>query len=440
MEFPYLRSLLYETKSKFMKEDFLHYIWRTRQFDHTNLKTSEGQSISIIQTGIHNHDAGPDFSDARIRIEDMLWAGNVEIHIKASEWYQHQHHQDSAYNNVILHVVLEEDKRVLRANGRSVPCLELKKRIPFRIIQNYRKLKSGNLWIPCQNQISRVSSISKNLWLDRLLVERLENKTRDMIALLKKNNYDWEYSFYYFLARGFGLKVNAEPFEQLARSLPLNILARHRNSLFQLEALLFGQAGMLEKTFVDEYPQRLRKEYGFLKKKYQLQPINAGCWKFLRMRPANFPSIRIAQFAMLIYQSNHLFSKTLAAKNIKELENMFEVKISNYWQTHYLFDKPSIKRNKTLGKMSIDLLIINIIVPFLFLYGKLKVNPKVQESALDLLDSIKPERNAIIDQWKKLGFYPISAYQTQALIQLKNYYCDKKKCLSCSIGHEILRA
>ena len=422
-----------------MKEDFLHYLWRTRKFDQNALKTTSGDSISIQAIGEHNLDAGPDFSNARIRIGDILWAGNIEIHIKASEWYRHKHQSDQAYDNVVLHVVLDEDQPVFRKNGERIPCLEIKKRIPVKISKIYQKLQSNEQWVPCQHQFSQVPEITKNLWLDRLLVERLENKTIDIVRSLELNKNDWEETFYQFLARGFGVKVNMEPFEQLAKSIPLKVLSKHKSSLFQLEALLFGQAGMLEKTFVDDYPKRLQKEYAFLKNKYQLHPIFSESWKFMRMRPANFPSIRIAQFAILAYQSAHLFSKILAAKNIRELENMFEVKTSSYWQAHYVFDKPSIKRKKSLGKNSIHLLIINTIIPFLFLYGKTKRNEMLKEKALMLLEELPAEQNAVISQWKNLGASPQSAYQTQALLQLKKHYCDKKNCLNCSIGYAILK-
>ncbi len=422
-----------------MKEDFLHYLWRMRKFNHVALKTTNGEPLTIQATGEHNLNAGPDFSNARIRIGDMLWAGNVEIHVNASEWYAHKHQEDKAYDSVVLHVVFEEDKPVFRNNGERIPCLEIKKRIPPKISKIYRKLLRDETWIPCQHHFSKVKEITKNLWLDRLLVERLENKTTDIIRSLEINKNNWEETFYQFLARGFGVKVNTEPFEQLARSLPLLILGKHKNSLFQLEALLFGQAGMLEIDFKDDYPIRLQKEYNFLKKKYNLQSIHSESWKYMRMRPANFPSIRIAQFATLVYQSSHLFSKILAVQNVKEIEHMFEVKISNYWQTHYVFDKPSIKRKKSLGKNSIHLLIINTIAPFLFLYGKSIDRESLKEKALELLEELQSEKNTIINEWRKLGMNPSSAYQSQALLHLKKNYCDKKNCLNCSIGHAILK-
>lgn len=423
-----------------MKEDFLHYLWRLRNFDHTHLQTTRGEELIIQLPGMHNPNAGPDFSNARIRIGDMLWAGNVEIHIRASEWYIHQHQTDRAYDNVILHVVFEEDQPVFRQDGTRIPCLELRQRIPPKIFKNYQKMQRNEAWIPCQHRWHEVADLIKNLWLDRVLVERLESKTIDIRRSLQLNKNNWEETFYQFLARGFGVKVNSLPFEQLAKSLPLQLLKKHKNSLFQLEALLFGQAGMLEKELQEAYPARLKKEYDFLKKKYKLQPIPTSIWKFMRMRPANFPTIRIAQFATLIFQSAYLLSKILAARNVKELENMFEVKISNYWQTHYVFGKKSSKRNKSLGKTRVHLLIINTIVPFLFLYGKMKGEEAFCEKALAFLEELDPEQNTIIEEWQKLGIIPDSAYQSQALLQLKNNYCTPKKCLRCSIGHAILKS
>ncbi|MEM6966052.1 MAG: DUF2851 family protein [Bacteroidota bacterium] len=422
-----------------MKEDLLHYVWRLQRFDHSDLITTEGQSINIQHVGILNQHAGPDFTDARIQIGDTLWAGNVEMHLKASDWTTHQHQSDKAYENVILHVVLNEDEKINRQDGSRIPCLELKKRIPNKLSKIYKKLLHNEQWIPCQHHFYKVGQMTKVLWLDRLLVERLERKTMTIENLLKENTYNWEMTLYQVLARNFGVKVNAEPFGRLARSLPLAILGKHKSNLFQIEALFFGQAGLLEDDFEDDYPNRLKREYHFLQKKYQLHPIEKMSWRFLRMRPANFPTIRIAQFAQLIFQSVHLFSKMLAAQNVKEIEQMFELRLSNYWQTHYIFDKASPKRNKSLGKNTIHLFIINTIAPFLFLYGKSKANEDYQDKAFQLLEALHPEKNNIITKWKELGITPESAYQSQALLQLKNEYCAKKKCLECSIGNAILR-
>ncbi len=422
-----------------MKEDLLHYVWRLQRFDTAELQTTEGQPIRIQMIGEHNHHSGPDFTNARIEIGKTLWAGNVEMHLKASDWSSHQHQSDPAYDNVILHVVLDEDEKINRQNGSRIPCLELKKRISSKISKIYQKFLHNEYWISCQHHFYEVGHMTKVLWLDRLLVERLECKTIVIEKLLKEKTNNWESTFYQILAKNFGVKVNAEPFERLARTLPLSILGKHKNDLFQIEALLFGQSGLLNDDFEDEYPNRLKKEYQFLQKKYQLTPIEKTNWRFLRMRPANFPTIRIAQFAQLIFQSTHLFSKVLAAKNVKEIQNMFELKLSNYWQTHYVFDKESVKRNKSLGRNAIHLFIINTITPFLFLYGKWKDEEDYKDRAFQLLEEVPAEKNSIISKWEELGMLPKSAYETQALLQLKNEYCSKKRCLECSIGCGILK-
>ena len=422
-----------------MKEDFLQYVWRMGLFDPTNLQTTAGERVEIIQKGMHNTDAGPDFLQAQIIIGDTRWAGNVEIHLHASEWNKHQHQNDKAYNNVILHVVLDEDEPVNNQNGNRIPCLELKNRIPKGLENKYLRLMNSEYWIPCQHQFHQVAAITKNSWLDRLLVERIEGRLEQFEERLSSNKNNWEETFYLFLVRAFGLKVNNEPFERLALSLPLNILLKHKNNLFQMEALLFGQAGLLGGDFRDEYPQSLQKEYQFLRKKYQLTPLPVEMWRFMRMRPANFPTIRIAQIATLIYQTEHLFSKILAARNIDEFINLFQLRLSHYWKNHYIFDKESPSRKKTLGKQAIQLLVINTVAPFVFLYGVKQGDNQYKDKALDLLASIPPEKNKIINEWEKLGMEPISAYQTQALLQLKKAYCDRKRCVECSIGHQVLK-
>lgn len=422
-----------------MREDFLHYLWRMKRFHLEDLQTTEGEALQIVDFGRHNQHAGPDFLEAKVRVEKTLWAGNVEIHLNASEWLTHKHQEDKTYDNVILHVVLEEDQPIFRSNGERIPCLELRKRIPPKVVNTYQKIIHNEHWIPCQHLFYSVSDMTKNMWLDRLLVERLEAKTVQVAERLVHNNHSWEETFYQILARNFGVKVNAEPFELLARLTPLKIFGKHKNNLFQIEALLFGQAGLLEKEFEDAYPKAIQKEYQFLRQKYDLYPVKEESWRFLRMRPANFPTIRIAQFATLIYQSTHLFSKILEVDNVKDVENLFVIKLSAYWNNHYVFDKESITRNKTLGKSTIHLLIINTIVPFLFLYGTHKSLDKYRDKALRLLEELKPEKNSIIEKWKTLGLEPESAYQTQALLQLKNEYCTKKRCLECSIGNSILK-
>ncbi|MEK7253288.1 MAG: DUF2851 family protein, partial [Bacteroidota bacterium] len=336
-----------------MKEDFLHFLWRTRRFDATELITTEGEPLEILHTGEQNRNAGADFSNARLRIGETLWAGNVEMHLKSSDWLQHNHQRDKAYDNVILHVVLEEDKPIHRASGERIPCLEMKRRIPPKLSALYQKLLQNEYWIPCQHHFYEAAEVTKNLWLDRLLVERLEQKTEVIHTAWERNARDWEETFYQFVARNFGMKINAEPFEMLARSLPQSILAKHRDSLFQLESLLFGQAGLLEKEFEDGHPEGLKKEYAYLRKKYELTPVAAAAWKFLRLHPGNFPTLRIAQFARLSQQSTHLFSKILEVEKLEEIEQFFTLQLDGYWLTHYVFDKPSEERNKSFGKDAI---------------------------------------------------------------------------------------
>lgn len=421
-----------------MTEEFLHYIWKYRLFDQKNLTTATGEPIEIIKTGEHNTDSGPDFFNAKMKIGKTTWAGNVEIHINSSDWEKHFHQKDNAYDNIILHVVYKVDKRLTRNNGEILPTLELKEKFDENSFKKYLNFKSNENWIPCQKQINSVSSFVIDSWLDRLLVERLERKSDSIIRSLQLNKNNWEETFYQQLARSMGSKVNAEPFELLAKSLSINILSKHKNNLLQIEALLFGQAGMLNTEFKDDYFAALQKEYHFLKQKFNLKPIEAHLWKFLRLRPVNFPTIRLAQIADLIYQSSYLFSKVIEAKNTKEIKKIFVTKTSEYWNDHYQFGKKSSKRKKSLGADTIDIIIINTIIPFLFVYGKQKNEDQYVDKALRFLEEISGEKNSIIEKWKSLKMPVRSAYYTQALLQLKSEYCDEKKCLQCAIGNKLL--
>jgi Protein of unknown function (DUF2851) len=328
---------------------------------------------------------------------------------------------------------------VILASGERIPCLELKDRIPARILETYERLEHERAWIPCERFFAQTPDIIRLNWLDRLLVERLEQKTAAIAAMLEATGNHWEETFYRLLARNFGLKVNAEPFESLARSLPLSILARHTHNPLQVEALLFGQAGLLQSVFQESYPTALAKEYRFLQHKYQLTPMAGEQWKFLRLRPANFPSIRLAQFSALILHSAQLFSQILEAGSLREIEPLFTVEPGEYWLTHFQLDKPSAKRNKTPGRDFIHLLVINTIVPFLFYYGKLKQTERYQKRAFQLLEDLPAESNIILDGWRDLGVSARHAYQSQALIHLKTRYCDAKRCLECAIGNVILK-
>jgi len=423
-----------------MKEELLHYAWRMRRFHHRHLLTTDGQPVAILRPGQHNIHAGPDFLDARLRIGETLWAGNVEMHLRSSDWLQHRHQDDPAYDNVILHVVFEDDQPIARGSGGLIPCLEMKGRISRRLAAHYQRLMQNEAWVPCASALSSVSRLTRNLWLDRLAVERLEEKSDLITRQLHHNQHDWEATFYQSLARSFGSKVNGDPMEMLARQTPLLLLKKYRHSLFQMEALLFGQSGLLEQqAWEEEYPRRLLQEYRFLQRKHGLAPMPVQAWKFLRLRPANFPTIRIAQLAALVHQTDSLFSKVLAARDVKELEHLLDVKLSNYWWDHYTFGKASVRQAKALGKSSVQLLIINTIAPFTFLYGRHKKDSRLQERAMELLEALPPEANSVIRRWKSLGMDAKSAYQTQALLQLKSEYCDPRRCLQCAIGNAILK-
>ncbi len=421
-----------------MTEEFLHYIWKYHLFDN-KIFTSTGENIEVINVGEHNTDAGPDFFNAKIKIGSTLWAGNVEIHINASDWYKHGHQNDKAYNNIILHVVYNNDKVIMRNNNEIIPTIELKGKFNEKLFSMYRNFMNSKYWIPCEKMINCVDEFTVNNWLESLLIERLEKKSKLIECKLNISNNNWEQVFYEQLARNFGFKVNAEPFELLAKSLPIIYLAKHKNNILQIEAMLFGQAGLLNKVFKDEYPRKLQKEYNFLKQKFSLKPIESHLWKFLRLRPSNFPTIRISQFAELICKSSHLFSEIIERENVYKIVHLFDLYSSEYWDSHYIFDKLSAKRKKKFGINAANLIMINTVVPFLFVYGKKKDNEKYKERALMFLNQIPGENNSIIKKWKSLGMNVNTAFNTQALIELKNYYCDFKKCLNCRIGNYLLR-
>ena len=422
-----------------MKEEWPHYIWRFQQYRAHTLYTTQREPLQIIKAGFYNTDAGPDFRESEIKVGATRWYGHVEIHVRSSDWNRHGHTQDPAYQNVVLHVVLEEDEPILRANGTRIPCLELQTRIRPELLQTYRKLYQKPGTIPCAGLIHQVPVLTRQLWLDRLQVERLEERAQRTLHCLEKNTGDWEATFYQLLARGFGLRVNQDAFQELASRTPLNILRRHRQQLWQLEALLFGQAGLLPEATPEAYPNELRKEYQFLQKKYQLVPMTGQAWKFSRMRPAGFPTIRIAQLAMLLHSTDHLFSRVIVVEQVAEIHHLLSVKVSNYWATHYRFGKLTAFAEKRLGKQAIDQLIINIIVPFLFAYGQTRASEKHCSRAGQLLEQVAAESNSILRSWKKLGMEATHAGDSQALLQLRKHYCDAHRCLECGIGTWLLR-
>jgi len=424
---------------KAFPEEFLHFVWENRLFFTNNLQTVGGEPMEIINPGRKNPNAGPDFFNAKVKIGETIWAGNIEIHKKASDWEKHNHTGDKAYENVILHVVEEADRKIVRENGSEIATFEMT--WPEQYTRNYQKLLDAQTWIACQEQFHRVDPVVLQLGFNRLMIERLENKTGEIIRRLEQNQQNWNETFYQMLARMFGFKVNAIPFEMLAKAIPMNILAKHKNSLFQVEALLFGTSGLLnEELFGDDYFLELRKEFGFLYKKYNLKPVEAHLWKFMRLRPGNFPTIRIAQLAALIHRSQGLFSKILETETIDELKTLFNVKASEYWDTHYRFNKLSPRKSaKDLGENSINTLIINVVVPFLFVYGEKQNQHHLKNRALEFLEELPPETNSITEKWGNLGVSARSAFESQALLQLKNMHCNLKKCLNCPIGNKLVK-
>ncbi len=424
---------------KELPEEFLHYIWEQRLFDNDNLVTTEGQPLEIIQTGKRNTDSGPDFFNARIKLENTIWVGNIEIHKNSGDWKKHQHQNDKAFDNIILHVVEKNDEEITRSNGEKIPTLVIS--YPDYYRENYEKLLESKSWIACQDQFYKTDPILLQLGFNRLMIERLEEKTTQILERLEQNNNDWNETFYQILARMFGFKVNALPFDLLAKSVPLQVLGKHKNNLRQLEALLFGNSGLLNVQLLgDDYYLELRKEYSFLYKKYGIKGIESHLWKFMRMRPGNFPTVRISQFAALIHRSQSLFSKIVEVEELERLKKLFKVQASEYWNTHYHFNKNS-KRNavKELGDSSVNTIIINVIIPFLFVYGEKQNKNVLKNRALEFLEQLPPESNSIVSKWEKLGVESRSAFETQALIQLKNQYCEKKKCLNCQIGVKLVK-
>ncbi len=420
-----------------MKEDFLHFLWEYGLFDKSALRTAAGEPLEIVSPGQHNTDAGPDFFNAKIKIGDTLWAGNVELHVRASDWQRHVHGANKAYDNVILHVVKENDTPVARATGELLPTLVL--HYDKNLETRYDALLQSVEWIACKQEVAQIELFRIKHFLSRLLVERLERKAQQVFDVLEATQGDWREAFYQLLFRTFGFGVNAVPFELLAKATPLVVIGKHRHSLLQMEALLFGQSGLLQGTPKDDYQQALQREYDFLQTKFLLTPIEPHLWKFLRLRPTNFPTVRIAQLAMLLHRSEQLIDKITGFRTVDDLYSLFDVQASSYWDTHYTFTKESQESPKKLGEMSVQLIIINLIVPFLFAYGRRQAAETLCEHTVELLEALPPEKNHITTGWEQAGVKPDNAFYTQALIQLKTDYCDRKQCLKCAIGAGLLK-
>ncbi|MEX1238695.1 MAG: DUF2851 family protein [Cyclobacteriaceae bacterium] len=423
-----------------MNESFLHYIWQFQYFDKTDLKSSTGEEIVIFNPGLKNTDSGPDFYNAKLRIDSIEWAGSVEIHIYSSGWREHRHQEDPAYENVVLHVVWEENEQIIRKDGTLLPTLELKARVSSAFVLQYKRIVHSRTKIPCANAIGSVPHIIRISMLDKALMARLEKKANTILLALEKNNGDWEETCYQMLCRNFGFKVNTDPFLQLAQSLPYRVLMKHGDRLDQMEAMIFGQAGFLQETINDDYYLLLKREYTLLSKKYNLKGrrMRKAQWRFLRLRPANFPTIRLAQLASVLYHQKNLFSKTLSTASWKELIPTFSVKPSDYWLYHYQFFKKQKKEIPSLGKMSVENIVINSIVPMLVAYGKSRDDQRFIDRAVQLLHETPSEKNNILQSWEELGLISKTAFDSQAMIELHNSFCLRRRCLDCNIGFSLL--
>ena len=417
-------------------EDILHYIWKFKLYQK-ELKTTDGRQIEVLDVGLPNTNEGPDYFNAKIKIDGELWAGNIEIHTSSDQWKVHNHHKNKSYNSVILHVVEKANCEVFNELGQSVIQCEIV--YPQHIKENYDFLIHSNTDIPCRNYIGNIPPFHLNSWMNTLLIERLERKANHIESLLKRFQNSWEDAFYVLLTRNFGFGLNSDSFERLALSLPLKCIQKQGDNIIQIEALLFGQAGMLDNVKVeDDYFSLLKKEYEFLKNKYDLKPLDSYIFKSMRSRPTAFPQIRIAQLASLLHSSHGLFSKITACDDIGRIRLMFHVNASEYWQTHYAFGVTSERKSKYLGDSSLDILLINTVVPILFIYGKSIDNETLCERALKFLEMLKPEQNSITKLFAKLKMPLNSAADSQAMIQLKREYCELRKCLFCRIGHQLL--
>ena len=428
-------------------EKLLYYIWKYKLFPLRPLQTTDGQPLEVIDPGILNHDAGPDFQNAKVKIGNTIWAGSVEIHQKSSDWFAHGHHEDARYNNVVLHVAEKADQPVITQDGQTPPQMELE--VPAYLETNYKALCHTTDYPRCHRVIPRIDTFTIHSWLNTLLCERLEQRAETVARRVKTANGDWEQAFFATLARNFGFGINGDAFEEWARHIPLQAVGHHRDDLFQIEALFLGQAGLLdidtipqkyrEEAANDGYYPRLKQEYDYLAHKFSLQPMDAEAWKFLRLRPQNFPHVRISQLARLYYDQRAGFSRLLEAKTIEELHAMLSTHATTYWESHYTFGCPSYKNAKTLTKASLNLIVVNTVVPVLYAYGITHAQDVFRQRALQLLEPIQAENNHITRLWDECGIRAESAADSQALLQLKKEYCDRRYCLHCRFGYEFLK-
>lgn len=428
-------------------EQLLHYVWKHKLFPLTELSTTQGRRVEVIDPGLHNSNAGPDFFNAKVKINGMLWVGNIEIHDKASDWVLHGHDKDERYDNVILHVCGCVDAEVMNSKGEYLTQMVLS--VPDSVINNYKELLSVDQYPPCYQIIPLLARLTVHAWMSALQTERLSQKTEAIEERVKRCNGDWENAYFVTLARNFGFGINGDAFEEWALHIPLHAVDHHRDDLFQIEAIFMGQAGLLELDTIPEryqkdalndgYFAKLRKEYQYLAHKFGLKPMDYKLWRFLRLRPQNFPHIRISQLAYLYHQRRASLSQLLETYSVKDAKEVLATAVTPYWETHYTFGSTSVRNDKNLSPFSLNLLCINTVVPILFAYGRHRGEEKYCDRAFDFLEQLKPENNHIIRLWQQCGLVVENAGDSQALIQLKKEYCDKKECLRCRFGYEYLK-
>lgn len=423
-----------------MQEQLLHFIWQRKLFDYGSIFTTLGQRVGILHPGYPNTDQGPDFLQARIQLDDNLWAGHVEIHVQSSSWFLHSHERDPHYNNVILHVVWKEDVPAITADGIRVPCIELFDKVDHALIGRFTQLMNNRSWVPCASSLSTVSNLIKTSWVARLMSERLQAKTEHIRTILQRCNEDYEQAFFVLLARHFGSPANSEAFESLAIKVPLSIIRKHGDRIDQIESILFGVGGMLTKDLHAQYPAKLKREFDFLKKKYNLSVLSSLQWKFMRMRPAHFPTIRIAQLAVILSKNTHFISLLSEIPDAASWTKIFMVQpYHDYWKHHFHFRDEAVESGKRLGKETAQTLLINAVVPFMFFYARMQGLESLREKALRLLSELPPEKNAVIRKWNDHDMYAYDAGGTQGLLQLKTAYCDARRCLHCPIGLQLIK-
>ena len=428
-------------------EQLLQYVWKHKILPLSDLATTDGRDVEIIDPGLHNRNSGPDFFNAKLRIGETMWVGNVEIHEHSKDWFRHGHDTDPAYDNVVLHVVEDDDCNVTNSRGEFIPQIKLS--VPMTVTLNYKELLNADAYPPCYRIVPDLSQLTIHSWMAALQTERLERKTQDIARRAERANGSWEDAYFITLARNYGFGINGDAFEQWAFNVPLNQVAHHRDDIFQVEAIFLGQAGLLDVNAIPEkyqkeamndgYFTRLKNEYTYLAHKFSLTPMNRTMWKFLRLRPQNFPHIRISQLATLYHDRKTSLSQLVECKNVDEMRHMLSTHVTDYWATHYTFGSESASNNKSLSPFSINLLMINTAIPMLFAYGRHTCDDSLCERAFDMLEQLKAEDNHIIRMWKECGLKVKTAGDSQALIQLKNEYCDRKDCLRCRIGYEYLK-